>query len=154
MTKWRIPPLIKIYEALGAIVDDRILVSGNSAKVYSSSGNKYYDVTYDASKKAIMTNDNGSFWKGYLGYPAIAYLIKTGTLPYEVDLANLLKNIMWKDLNQKFKNDFDKTLEYILEPISEDNRNKLNIFANNVLLEIEKLNLSMLGKKVKPPEGY
>jgi len=60
------PPLIKIYEALGAIADQRIeLIQGLfvEAKVYSSSREKYYTVTYDAANKAIMLNDNGSYWK-------------------------------------------------------------------------------------------
>jgi hypothetical protein len=34
--KWRHPPLIKIYEALGAIADGRVEVNGMTAKVYSS----------------------------------------------------------------------------------------------------------------------
>ncbi|MFZ1075166.1 MAG: hypothetical protein WAN50_02225 [Minisyncoccia bacterium] len=36
--KWKKPPVIKIYEALGAVADGRIEVDGNAAKVYSSSG--------------------------------------------------------------------------------------------------------------------
>jgi hypothetical protein len=31
--KWKEPPIIKIYEALGAVADDRVEVEGNSAKV-------------------------------------------------------------------------------------------------------------------------
>ncbi len=42
--KWKHPSITKIYEALGAVADDRVLVSGNSAKVYSSSRNKFYNV--------------------------------------------------------------------------------------------------------------
>jgi hypothetical protein len=40
MTFWKLPPIIKVYEALGCIADGRIHVDGDSAKVYSSSGNK------------------------------------------------------------------------------------------------------------------
>src|ERR1700733_3253094 len=61
--KWKQPPVIKIYEALGAVADGRVEVSGDTAKVYSSTGNKFYDVTYDPAEQAIMTNDNGSYWK-------------------------------------------------------------------------------------------
>lgn len=51
MTLWLQPPIIKVYEALGALADDRIKVKGNTAKVYSSSGNKFYTVTYDSKTK-------------------------------------------------------------------------------------------------------
>ncbi|MFH1472824.1 MAG: hypothetical protein ABIF06_00195 [bacterium] len=107
--KWKHPPIIKIYEALGAVADNRVEISGNIAKVYSSTGNKFYDVSYDSQANAIMSNDNGSYWKGYLGYPAIAYLFKIKTLEYKSEFGDLLKGIHWKDINKKFKNDFNKT---------------------------------------------
>ncbi|MFA6315278.1 MAG: hypothetical protein WC648_02845 [Candidatus Paceibacterota bacterium] len=152
--KWKHPPIIKIYEALGSVADGRVEVDGNTAKIYSSSRNKYYDVLYDPNNGSIMTNDNGSYWKGYLGYPAIAFLMKIGSLSYDPDLAELLKGIAWKDINQKFKNDFDKTLEYILSDKTDDNRKRLEDYARKVDKEISDLNLNMLGKKVLPPDGY
>ncbi len=152
--KWKHPPIIKIYEALGAVADDRIEISRNTAKVYSSSGNKYYGVIYNPEQKTIMANDNGSYWKGYLGYPAIAFLMKIGVLPFDENIASLLKNISWKDTNQKFKNDFDKSLEYILSSKSEEEKENLKKFVSKVDKEIENLNLNYLGKKISPPDGY
>jgi len=35
--KWKHPPIIKIYEALGSVADGRLKLDGNFAKVYSSS---------------------------------------------------------------------------------------------------------------------
>src|SRR3989339_2007322 len=127
--KWKHPPIIKIYEALGAVADGRVEVGGNTAKVFSSSGNKFYDVSYDKEKNAIMANDNGSYWKGYLGYPAIAFLMKTGVLSFDEKTASLLENIAWKDINQKFKNDFDKTLEFILSSKSDAKKESLKELA-------------------------
>jgi len=69
------PPKVKIYEALGAVADGRVVVGNDNGEVSSSSGNKKYVVRWDAKNKAIMTNDNGTYWQGYLGYPAIAYLM-------------------------------------------------------------------------------
>jgi hypothetical protein len=152
--KWKNPPIIKIYEALGAVADGRVEISNNTAKVYSSSRNKFYDVNYSSEEKTIMTNDNGSYWKGYLGYPAIAFLMKIGTLSYDEKIANLLKDIAWKDINQKFKNDFDKTLDYILSSKSYEEKEALKNFADKVSDEIKNLGLDYLGKKVLPPEGY
>jgi hypothetical protein len=152
--KWKQPPIIKIYEALGTVADDRVEISGNTAKVYSSSRNKFYNVGFDLEQKAIMANDNGSYWKGYLGYPAIAFLMKIGVLSFDEKLASLLKGIAWKDINQKFKNDFGKTLEHILSSKSEEEKEILEEFVNKVNEEIKSLNLSYLGKKTLPPEGY
>lgn len=152
--KWLNPPIIKIYEALGAVADNRIEVSGNSAKVYSSSGNKFYQVNYDPEANAIMANDNGSYWKGYLGYPAIAFLMIVKVLPYDEEIGSLLKNIAWKDINQKFKNDFDKTLEFILSSKSDDEINKIKNYVEKVDQEIKRLEFNLLGKKVLPPDGY
>lgn len=152
--KWEKPPIIKIYEALGAVADGRVEAEGNTAKVYSSSRNKFYGVAYDRQAQAIMTNDNGSYWKGYLGYPAIAFLLQTGVLPYEEKLGQMLKGIAWKDINQKFKNDFDKTLAHIVEPLSSDDRAELAQYVKRIQELILELDLKLLGPKVKPPEGY
>ncbi|OHB18185.1 MAG: hypothetical protein A2749_00880 [Parcubacteria group bacterium RIFCSPHIGHO2_01_FULL_45_26] len=170
--KWKLPHISKVYEALGAIADHRLeLLSRRAAKlgvmearVYSSSRNKFYDVAYDASKnalrpgsrQAIMSNDNSAYWKGELGYPAIALLMQLGVLPFDSKIAESLKSIAWKDINQKHKNDFDKTgLE--VEGIAEAHgcpKEKLQKFSNEVLTKIEKLALVSLGPKQKPPAGY
>lgn len=152
--KWDFPPLPKYYEALGAIADERLELGANIAKVYSSSGNKYYEVIYDPETNSVMCNDNASYWKGYLGYPALAFLMKKGVLSYDEKLANILKGVPWKDINQRFKNDFDKALEYILSSKSEEERTSLEKFVQKLDQEIQELNPSLLGEKVRPPEGY
>ncbi len=152
--QWETPPIIKIHEALGAVADNRIGIEGNSAKVYSSSGNKFYTVTFDPETNSIMTNDNGSYWKGYLGYPAIAYLMKINKLPYNPDVAMLLSGIAWKDINQKFKNDFDKTLEYILSDKTAEQKEEIDKFVQEVFKVIKDTKYKYLGSKTKPPEGY
>ena len=60
---WNHPSKTKMYEALGAVADGRIEISGNNGKCYSSSGNKYYDITFDPESYKIMSNDNISFEK-------------------------------------------------------------------------------------------
>ena len=151
---WRYPHISKIYEALGAIADERIEISGNTAKVYSSSRAKFYDVEYDPEKNAIMSNDNASFWKETLGYPSIAFLMKIKVLSYDPHIGELLKGIAWKDINQKFKNDFDKTIEYILESKTPSEREEMKNFVEKVSKEIQALNIEMLGQKQRPPAGY
>jgi hypothetical protein len=151
---WKPTPIVKMYEALGAVVDDRVEVSGNTGKVYSSSRNKFYDVTYDESSQAIMVNDNGSYYKGYLGYPAVAFLLSIGKIQYDATLAARLKDVAWKDINQKFKNDFDKAMDYILEERFPNDRAVIDAEAAALLEQVTKLNLKMLGKKTLPPSGY
>jgi hypothetical protein len=152
--KWKLPPKIKIYEALGSVSDGRVFLDGNTGIVTSSSGNKSYTVMYDPSVNAIMANDNGSFWQGYLGYPAIAFLMVKGVILYAARDAELLKGIKWKDINTKFKNDWDKTQQYIMDSINQEDRNKLLDAVDTIYEQIKKLELEVLGKKVKPPEGY
>ena len=152
--KWDYPPLPKYYEALGAVADNRLQIDGNTGRVYSSSGNKYYDITYDPESNSIMANDNASYWKGYLGYPAIAFLMKKGVLGYDETVANILKGTPWKDINQKFKNDFDKALECVLSSKTGEERKSLEAFVNKLEQEVKTLDLNLLGEKIKPPKGY
>ena len=152
--KWKIPSITKVYEALGTIADDRIEVVGNTAKSYSSTRNKFYTIAYDPVTNAIMSNDNSSFYKGELGYPSIALLMKLGVLSYDQSCANILKNIPWKDINQKFENNYEKALDFILSSKTEEERTKLKEFAEKVYKEIKELKISMLSQKTTPPEGY
>jgi len=152
------PPLIKIYEALGAIADQRIeLIQGLfvEAKVYSSSREKYYTVTYDAANKAIMLNDNGSYWKWYLGYPGIAVLLLQGDLPINKNLAELLKNIARKEINTKNNNDFEKTQQQIDTMIIEKwwDIKAFHEYIQNLNMLLQTNQFSHLGKKTMPPKG-
>ena len=154
--KWNIPPIIKIYEALGSISDDRIEIEGLKAKVYSSSREKFYIVRYEPKTNLIMTNDNASYYVGYLGYPAIAYLMKIGELEFSEEYANALSGIKWKDINVKFKNDFSKTQEY-MDGIVESKGLNLGRFYNyleRVLEQLKSKSLNLLGEKEQPPKGY
>ncbi len=95
---WKTPPRIKVYEALGCIADERITYDEDTARVRSSSGNKTYYVAFNEEKQAIMCNDNGSYWQGYFGYPAIAFLMIRGIIPYTSAFADNLAGIAWKDI--------------------------------------------------------
>lgn len=153
MTKWKIPPAIKVYEALGAIADERIIIEGDKAEVYSSEGNKKYDVVSSSSENAIMANDNGSYWVGYLGYPSIAYLMLSGKLEYCSQYGEALKGIEWKKINTKNKNDFDKTQKEVDEIMEskEVNLDEFYLYLARTIKKIEELGLSQLGNKAKPP---
>ncbi|MFA5962108.1 MAG: hypothetical protein WC848_05485 [Parcubacteria group bacterium] len=154
--KWKLPPKIKIYEALGSLGDGRIEISGNTGKVYSSSGQKFYAVVFDPEQKSIMANDNGSYWQGYLGYPSIAFLMKTGIIKFNSVYSEALKGIAWKDINTEFENDFGKTADYVHEMLKERGIASSDFLeeVDSIYGQIEKLDLALLGSKTKPPQGY
>ncbi|MCH8519303.1 MAG: hypothetical protein LAT82_00945 [Nanoarchaeota archaeon] len=157
MSIWKNPPPIKIYEALGCIVDKRIVEESGEIRVYSSSRNKYYVIEYDEKKHAIVSNDNGSYYVGYLGYPAIAYLMLKEKISYNQSYAYALKDILWKDLNVKFDNDYFLVEEYIYKYyLKKHNINikEFKLFVNQVLEEIKLLQLKKLQFLSPPPNQY
>lgn len=153
---WKLPPKIKIYEALGSIGDKRISVSGNTAEVYSSSRRKKYIVKYDPDKNAVMANDNASYWAGYPGYPSIALLLVKGIIDYDPKFANALKDIPWKDINKKFRSKYEKTEKYVKEIVASRNISVSDLEAevDKIYNQIKQLNLEKLGKRIRPPKGY
>lgn len=141
---WQMPPRIKILEALGTISDKRIEISGNRAKVTSSMHDKVYAVTFDGKNK-ITCNDDGSYFKGYLGYPSIAFLMVKKLLPFDSKIAEALKDLKWKELNKKFK-DYYKVEQIIKIKASRNKvkQNEIDEFISKVLDKIEELNLEKL----------
>jgi hypothetical protein len=105
MIKLKIPPRIKVLEALGSIADRRIIVLDEKrAKVISSEKNREYFVYLDLEKNVAFSNDNGTKLKGYIGYPIIAFLMIKKVLPFDEKIADALSQIPWKRLNEKYKN--------------------------------------------------
>jgi hypothetical protein len=112
---WKMPPLAKVYEALGAIGDGRVRIEdAHHASVTSSDGGKTYNVETSADGAEISSNDNASFWQGYLGYPAIATLIARGLIDADQTANRALAGVPWKELNTRYRNDYDRTLEHVL----------------------------------------
>jgi len=85
---WKMPPLIKVYEALGAVADSRVRILGERhAAVVSSEGDKTYAV--EIAEREVSANDNASYWQGYLGYPGIAVMITRGLIDADLDAGRL-----------------------------------------------------------------
>src|ERR1700676_4205616 len=97
---WKMPPLAKVYEALGAIGDGRVRIEDTRpAFVTSSDGTKTYEVETNHDGREISSNDNASFWQGYLGYPAIAVMIARGLIDPDPAAVTALAGVPWKELN-------------------------------------------------------
>lgn len=155
--QWKIPPKIKVYEALGAIVDGRVKADGYKAVVFSSSGGKQYDVTYSPDENIITSNDNGSYWQGYLGYPSIALLIALGVIKCDRSMAQFLKGVPWKDLNVKNRNNYTLTEEVVkakLRSLPDFSEAKLDREIESILEQISRLKLSRPKRAVHAPTGY
>jgi len=157
MTYWLPPHISKVYEAITAIADRRIeLKSDNSAKCYSSSGNKFYIVSYDPDSNSIMASDNMAYYTNTIIYPMIALLMLKGRITYDNWLLSVLSNIKWKDINQKYKNNYDEAVAFVLENVKlkEHPVKQITQAIEKIYTQIYVLELKHLGKKVKPPKAY
>lgn len=102
----RPPPRIKILEALGAIADGRVHClddACNAARVVSSEGDRTYRVYVDIERGVAYSDDNGTRLRGYIGYPIIAVLMKKGIVPYDERIAEALRGIPWRRLNESLR---------------------------------------------------
>ena len=81
MRTLKLPPRIKVLEALGAIADGRVRPGEREAEVRSSEGDKVYKVCVDLERRRAYSTDNGPKFRGYVGYPIIAVLMLKGVLP-------------------------------------------------------------------------
>jgi hypothetical protein len=117
---WKMPPLIKIYEAMGAIGDGRVrIVDETNALVNSSDSSKTYKVVTADGGRAIASDDNASFWQGYLGYPGIAVLLARGILKVPANVCDALADIPWKEINSRYRNDYTKTLAEVSQIVEQ-----------------------------------
>ena len=159
---WKTPPQgtfeSKVYEALGCIADDRIEISEDqkTGKIYSSSRNKFYNLFWDADKNGFYANDNSSFYKREISYTLIAFMMKIGKLPLEQKYSQMLKDIKWKDINQKYKNDFGKTVEEVNNTLQENDEDVegLKKYTEEIMEKVVELNIEILPMNLRPPVGY
>ncbi|MBI4964490.1 MAG: hypothetical protein HY913_14525 [Desulfomonile tiedjei] len=153
---WKIPPKAKIYEALSAIADGRVSPKGDQqAEVVSSSGAKTYLVEWSEDLSGITSNDNASFWQGYMGYPIIAVLMLLGRLHFKREVADMLSGIPWKQINKQFRNDYDKAVDSVLGQLEAQGlrRETITDEVDRILAQIEKMELEKLPRKKPPPKG-
>lgn len=138
---WKMPPLIKIYEALGALADERVqLQDERHAMVLSSDRKKTYQVEISTDGRTISSNDNASYWHGYLGYPAIAVMLKRGLCPVRAENLIALAGIPWKELNRRYRNDYSRTIEEVMQQAEQRG------FDSKIIAAEAELVLSKLGE--------
>jgi len=152
---WKIPPVIKVYEALGAVTGGRVHFLDDHADVFSSDKSKKYTVTFDLSKKNISANDNGSYWQKYLGYPAIAVLMLKRVISYDAKIAEALKDIPWKQWNDEFHQDYSKTIERVHQQLEKQGIeiSKVQITIENIMAFLRENLFNMPEKLQRPPRS-
>lgn len=160
MARWSMPPPIKIYEAIGAIGDGRVRAVDNDLarsawEVGSSDGAKTYRVEVSADGREISSNDNASYWQGYLGYPAIAVLMARGTVHASVEATRALAGIPWKELNRRLKNDYARTTVEVARIVAErgGDFDAIRAEAAAILDELAALALERGARRRPPREG-
>ena len=155
MGRWKLPPKAKIYEALTAVADGRVKLTGaETAEVLSSDRTKTYIVEWSADLRQITSNDNASYWQGYIGYPIIAVLMLLGRLDFDKGVAQQLSGIAWKQLNRKFRNNYDKAVESVLEILEMEAgvRQRVASEVDKIFIQLEALNLDALPRRRRPPK--
>lgn len=156
MSTWKMPPKAKVYEALSTVADRRVAITGfTTAKVKSSSQKKTYDVEWSEDLREIVSNDNASYWQGYIGYPIIAVLLMIGKLSFNAHVAELLAGIPWKTVNEQFKRDYDKAINYVLEQIEAKggSRTEITQEVDKIYDQLGKLRLQRAKRRRQPPKG-
>jgi hypothetical protein len=153
MDQWKLPPKAKIFEALSAVVDGRVKVTGEtSATVTSSSLDRTYTITWSPDLDRITSDDNASRWQGYTGYPIIAVLLVKGKIPFDARIASHLVGIPWKEINRQFRNDYARAVESVLASLEEKGINTASIReeVEKIMSRLEGLALKKLPKRTIP----
>ena len=118
MKERKLPPKIKIIEALSAVADNRILVEdllSKEWKCYSASSPwKVYKVLYSEKENTISSNDSWSTNQWFLWYPAIAFLLKIWKIKYDDSILKMVKEINRVNIKEKVRKDYESSYRLIL----------------------------------------
>ncbi|MCR5230464.1 MAG: hypothetical protein K6D03_10090 [Solobacterium sp.] len=145
MTK-KNPPAEKVYEAFSAVADSRIRMYEDYALIDSSDRSKTYEVSW--KDDVYASSDNATYWQGYPGYPVIAVLMMQGKLTLPDD-AYKMKDVPWKQLNDKHKRNYAEAAEEALRMISERGTDISGIRESAGAVYEELINLQVKVKRGK-----
>lgn len=141
----KLPPIEKIFEAWTALTDNRVILHGDYADVSSSDGEKAYVVKFADNQYA--SDDNGTFWQGYAGYPVIAVLMLQGKIPYNNIEAQKWANINWTRQNKEFRNNYREAVADIAKQRNIDLEESY-LAADEVMKALSELNIE-IKRKIK-----
>ncbi|MEM2036311.1 MAG: hypothetical protein QXG21_02015, partial [Candidatus Caldarchaeum sp.] len=97
-----------------------------------------YRVFLDLENGMASSDDNGTVFRNYVGYPIIAFMMALGKLSYDEKIAAPLKSIKWRSLNEQYKS--YKTVETIVKQMLSRNGvdpSDVDKFVDRVLRELD-----------------
>lgn len=118
MKERKLPPKVKVIEALSAVADERIIIEDLLSKEWkcnsASSPWKTYKILYNEKENTISSNDSGSINQGFLWYPAIAFLLRIWKLKYDESILEMMKDINRADIKEKVHKDYESSYRLVL----------------------------------------
>jgi hypothetical protein len=156
MASWKQPPPAKVYEALSAVADGRVSVTGpGAATVLSSGRDRTYDVEWSGDGRVITANDNASYWQGYAGYPIIAVLLTIGTLRVDEAVVPHLAGVDWHELNRRYRRDYRAAIDHVLCGLEGRGTDTARIVREvaAVMEQLAELDLERPPRRRRPPKG-
>ena len=154
--RWKPTPAAKVYEAFGAVADGRVhRLAGACAEVESSARDRSYTVEWSDDLTSVTSNDNASYWQGYLGYPALAVLLTIGALHADEAVVALFAGVPWHELNRRFKRDYDAAVDSVLAALAEDGVDRHRVVAevDAVLAQLAALEPQRPPRSRRPPRA-
>ena len=125
MKERKLPPKVKVIEALSAVADERIIIEDLLSKEWkcnsASSPWKTYKILYNEKENTISSNDSGSINQWFLWYPAIAFLLKIWKLKYDESILEMMYRLVLWNLHMQWYNVdyFISQVGYIYDQIPE-----------------------------------
>lgn len=149
----KMPPVEKVYEALGAIADGRVAMVEGGAEVVSSGGGKRYAVRWDGD--VYSANDSATYWQMYPGYPIIAVLMLQGKLPCRQELAAHLAGVRWDKLNARHKRKYAAAVAEVLDGLrgKEVDTAAIERHVADVFAGLERLDIVIKRGSLRPPKS-
>lgn len=118
MIERKLPPKVKIIEALSAVADERIIVEDLLSKEWkcnsASSPWKVYKVFCNEKENTISSNDSWSINQQFLWYPSIAFLLKIWKIKYKESILEMLKDIDWIKIKSQVNKDYESSFRLVL----------------------------------------
>jgi len=82
-------------------------------------------------------------------------LMVLGRLDFHGRVAQALSGIAWKQINRRFRNDFDKAVESVLLNLDVESglRQRVASEVDKIFTQLETLDLEALPRRRRPPKG-
>ena len=146
----KFPPIEKILEAYTAIADNHVKLENDQALVTSSNETKTYTVTFHDN--TYTSNDNASYWQGYLGYPGIVVLMLQGKLPYDKELAQQFAGVDWNKINQEYKRNYAQAADAVMTAKG-IGKKKAETELHHVYDTLKQLSINVKRGSLRPPKA-